>query len=289
MRNIIGRLEKLTGSRILAYQHIEGGYTPAVRLRCQTATTSFFAKIGVTPATSSYLRREIRVYAHLQGEFLPKLIAWDDQEQEPILVIEDLSGYHWPPPWAPRQIDMVLAQIDALHNTPAMIDPYAEVHGNGGGNWHTVEVDPGPFLALGMTTKKWLGAALPLLLENTNECQTEGNSLTHWDLRSDNICIGEKTVRFVDWNLACLSNPRLDLGFFLPSLAYEGGPEPESILPDAPEVAAWVAGFFAARAGLPIIPDAPYVRRVQRQQLETALPWAVRELGLPPLDWKEAG
>jgi hypothetical protein len=53
-------------------------------------------------------------------------------------------------------------------------------------------------------------------------------------------------------------------------------------LPDAPEVAAWVAGFFAARAGLPVIPDAPRVRVVQRQQLETALPWAARALGLPP-------
>ena len=72
------------------------------------------------------------------------------------------------------------------------------------------------------------------------------------------------------------------LGLWLPSLAYEGGPEPEQILPDAPEVAAWVSGFFAARAGLPQIPDAPRVRWVQRRQLATALPWAVRALGLPP-------
>jgi hypothetical protein len=53
-------------------------------------------------------------------------------------------------------------------------------------------------------------------------------------------------------------------------------------LPDAPEIAAWLAGFFAARAGLPIIPDAPLVRRVQREQLSTALPWAQRALGLTP-------
>jgi hypothetical protein len=78
-----------------------------------------------------------------------------------------------------------------------------------------------------------------------------------------------------------VSNPQLDLGFWLPSLAYEGGPAPERILPDAPEVAAWVAGFFAARAGLPGISDAPRVRLVQRQQLATALPWAARALGLP--------
>ena len=90
----------------------------------------------------------------------------------------------------------------------------------------------------------------------------------------------------MDWNLACLSNPNLDLGFWLPSLAYEGGPKPEEILPVAPEIAAWVSGFFAARAGLPAIPDAPRVRLVQRQQLETALPWVSRTLGLP-LPWEE--
>src|SRR3712207_8126987 len=35
-----------------------------------------------------------------------------------------------------------------------------------------------------------------------------------------------------DWNLACLSNPELDLGFWLPSLAYEANIEPETILPE---------------------------------------------------------
>jgi hypothetical protein len=93
----------------------------------------------------------------------------------------------------------------------------------------------------------------------------------------------EKPSDLRGWNLTCLSNPKLDLGFWLPSLAYEGGPEPETILPHAPEVAALVAGYFAARAGLPGISDAPRVRLVQRQQLTTALPWAVRALELPPL------
>jgi thiamine kinase-like enzyme len=106
-------------------------------------------------------------------------------------------------------------------------------------------------------------------------------------LRSDNICITDRQVKFIDWNGACLSNPKLDLGFWLPSLAYEAGLEPETIMPDAPEVASWVSGFFAARAGLPEISDAPRVRPVQRRQLATALPWAVRALDLPPLPSNE--
>ena len=87
-------------------------------------------------------------------------------------------------------------------------------------------------------------------------------------------------MKFIDWAEACRSSAAVDLGFFLPSLAFEGGPPPETILPDAPEIAAAVAGFFAARAGLPDIPLSPFVRRVQREQLSTSLPWAARALGL---------
>lgn len=142
--------------------------------------------------------------------------------------------------------------------------------------------DPGPFLSIGIADEHWLNQALPALVSNEGRCQIEGNSLTHWDLRSDNMCLTKDRAIFIDWNNACLSNPQLDLGFWLPSLAYEGGPLPERIMPEAPEIAAWVSGFFAARAGLPGISDAPRVRLVQRQQLETALPWAARALGLSP-------
>ena len=76
----------------------------------------------------------------------------------------------------------------------------------------------------------------------------------------------------------------LDVAFWLPSLEFEGGPPPEDVAPPAGVFASLIAGFFASRAGLPDIPDAPFVRRVQREQLSTALPWAVRALGLPPLD-----
>ncbi|MGH3031166.1 MAG: hypothetical protein ACRDNE_10445 [Gaiellaceae bacterium] len=69
---------------------------------------------------------------------------------------------------------------------------------------------------------------------------------------------------------------------WLPSLEAEGGPPPEALLPEAPEAAAFMSGFFAARAGLPPIPTAPHVREIQLAQLLTALPWAARALGLPP-------
>lgn len=47
------------------------------------------------------------------------------------------------------------------------------------------------------------------------------------------------------------------------------------------ELAAMLAGVWAATAGLPPPPTAPNVRAAQLTQLRTALPWAARELGLP--------
>ena len=283
-RELRSRIERLVSAKVESYRRVEGGYTPALRLLCRTDATSVFVKIGTTPPTSWNLSREIRIYNSLSGDFMPRLVACEDHESEPILIIEDLSAQHWPPPWDERRIELTLSQINALHNTSAAVEPYAQVHGSlDDGNWRAVAADPEPFLALKVADAKWLEAALPSLLEYEESCSTAGESLAHWDLRSDNICITAEHAMFIDWNGACLSNPRLDLGFWLPSLQYEGGPEPEKILPDAPEVAAWVSGYFAARAGLPEISDAPRVRTVQRQQLETALPWAVRALDLPSL------
>jgi hypothetical protein len=88
----------------------------------------------------------------------------------------------------------------------------------------------------------------------------------------------------VDWNLACVGNGAFDVAFWLPSLRLEDGPEPWEVMTQAGPLAAAVAGFFAARAGLPPPEGAPTVRDFQRRQLDVALPWAARELGLPPVD-----
>lgn len=277
------RIERLAGARVESYSRVEGGYTAALRLLCRRAGGggSFFAKVGTTPVTRAALRREIHVYERISGDFMPRLLASEDDESAPVLLIEDLSGHYWPPPWDGRRIELTLARLEELHGTTASLETYAQVHGKGEPNWLAVAADPGPFLSLGLADARWLGASLPTLVEVEASCATAGESLTHWDLRSDNICMKDGRVVFVDWNGACLSNPRLDLGFWLPSLAYESGIAPEEILPDAPEVAARVSGYFASRAGLPGIDDAPRVRAVQRRQLEAALPWAVRALGLP--------
>jgi thiamine kinase-like enzyme len=173
-----------------------------------------------------------------------------------------------------------LENINALHSSRAELRTFQVAHEQLSLGWKMVAENPRPFLDLGLVSSDWLYRALPKLREAEGTCRTSGTSVTHFDLRSDNICLAGSGIKFIDWAEACNGDPNLDLGFWLPSLGFEGGPKPEELLPDSPNIAAWVSGYFAARAGLPNIPDAPFVRRVQREQLSTSLPWAVRTLKL---------
>jgi thiamine kinase-like enzyme len=233
--------------------------------------------------TATHLRGEGLAYERLTGAFMPRFIGWEDDAHAPILAIEDLGDARWPPPWDRPAVDRVLEQLETLHANTTPLRSFVEAHSSSSDGWARVAAAPEPFVSLGMASREWLARALPKLIEAEAACPTDGASVAHFDLRSDNICLTASGPKFIDWAAASQGNPDLDLGFWLPSLAFEGGPAPDEILPNAPEVAAYVCGFFAAYAGLPIIPDAPFVRRVQREQLSTALPWVVRALKLDAL------
>ncbi len=275
------RIAELVGDVPTSFKRVSGGYTATARWTFRAGDRSFFAKIGTTEHTRTELRHEIAAYEAIRGDFMPSRIAGQDHETAPILILEDLSSFRWPTSWLAGDVDAVLATLARVHGETADLPTFAQRHGRLP-NWHVVADDNRPFLSLGLVSERWLKGALPVLLDAAARCQTAGGSLTHWDVRSDNICIRGGKAKLVDWNNACLSNPRLDIGFWLPSLAFEGGPNPESLLPDEPEIAAFVAGYFAARAGLPEIEDAPFVRRVQKEQLGPAMAWAVCALDLPP-------
>jgi aminoglycoside phosphotransferase (APT) family kinase protein len=241
-----------------------------------------FVKVALDDTAAEWLRSEHLVYAAVEAPFIPELVGWHDGEQT-LLAIADLSDAHWPPPWTPEQIDAVCAALDELHATPPPpeLPPIADGREwlNG---WELVAVDVEPLLSTGLCSRRWLEQALPALLETGRTCALEGDAFLHLDVRSDNLCLRDGRAVFVDWNLAHVGNPLLDIVAWLPSLRLEAGPEPGELVPDSEGLAALLAGFFAARAGLPAPSTAPRVREFQRRQAEVALPWAAAELRLPP-------
>lgn len=279
------RLEGVVGRPLLAVRAVEGGYTPALRLVLSLAGgASVFIKIATDADTATALRREHHVYASLSGPFLPAFLGWDDDGEQPLLVLEDLSAGFWPPPWNEARLRGVVAALEELWQRELEEVPCLETFGALARGWERIAADPEPFLSLGVADESWLQAALPALLAIDGEAVLRGESLLHMDVRSDNLCFVDERTVLVDWNWVCAGNPAVDLGAWLPSLELQGGPAPEALLPDAGDVAALLSGFWATQAPLPPLAHAPHLREMQRKVLaESALPWAIRALGLPPL------
>jgi hypothetical protein len=184
-----------------------------------------------------------------------------------LLVLEDLSGADWPPPWSSERIDAVLASLEALRAIPPPAGIGSlEANREELVGWGRVAASPERLLATALCSRAWLDEALPELVRASADAE---------------LCLVDGRAVLVDWNLACAGNGDFDVAFWLPSLQLEGGPAPWEVLPGAGGLAAVVAGFFSSRAGLPPPSGAPTVREFQRAQAAVALPWAARELGLP--------
>lgn len=280
----VDRVERALGWRPTQFRRAaegRGTSDTAARWIVGSDTRSAFVKIGATELTAGWTRDEHRNYVTISGPFMPRVLGFDDDGVRPVLALEDLSSASWPPPWTRERVDAVLETLAAVHATP----PPTHLEGkriDWGTNWQAVADDPKAFLAVGLCSRSWLRDALPTLIAASAEAPIEGFSLVHLDVRSDNICFPGSRTLLVDWNAAAILNPDVEVAAWLPSLHAEGGPAPEEILPSAPELAAWLAGYFCSRAGEPDIPDAPHVRPLQLLQAREALPWAARALGLEP-------
>jgi hypothetical protein len=284
--DLADRIGAMLGAPVAAGAPVSGGYTAAARWRVTLGSgRTAFAKVGTTAITAAALRDEAAVYTALAGPFMPafmpQFLGWQDDAEQPLLVLEDLTAAVWPPPWTDERVAAVRRALDVLHAHPARLRPVATTDTYWSTGWQRVSEDPRPFLGLGLTSDRWLEAALPALLQAAASVRLEGDQVVHLDVRSDNLCLAPRGAVLVDWNCACLANGDLDTGFWLPSLQAEGGPAPERVVGLRPDLAALVSGYFASRAGLPAIPEAPRVRLVQMQQLVPALRWVVRALGLP--------
>jgi hypothetical protein len=276
----VARAERILGREASTWARVESrGYSVNEHWTVGFADGSraFLKEASVDPSTQ-WVRDEEHVYSCIRGPFMPEFLGFEDGEK-PLLILEDLlPDARWPPPWHPGDVEAVLATLRevAAARVEGELPRLAEDTWVG---WPEIARDPAPLLSTGVASAKWLERALPALLEAEERTPFDGDSLVHGDVRSDNLCFRDGRAILLDWNHARLGNPAFDVAFWLPSLVLEHGPAPDEFGVD--EFAAAVAGFFAARAGLPPPEGAPRVRGFQRAQLEIALPWTCRVLGLP--------
>lgn len=269
---------RLLGSPVVSSQTAEGGFSPATRERVVLEDgRRAFVKAATGPMTSAWLRDEWRIYGAVEAPFIPRVLAWDPTVA--VLILEDLGDCERAPPWTSDAISAVLRSLDALAGLepPAALTPITP---DGWDGWAKTASDPGRLAPFGVECG-WLDRALPALVRAEAAVRLGGESVVHLDLRGDNLFLRDGWAVIVDWNWAGIGNPLLDRAFWAPSLQLDGGPAPESIVGDQPELAAVVSGFFAWRTPEPVELASQRIRDFQLAQLEVALPWAARALGLP--------
>jgi len=265
----VARAEGLIGAEAEAWARVvRTGYSLNEHWTVNFADgTRAFLKLARIDPSPQWLRDEAAILSTVQGGSAPRFIAFDDGT-EPLLVLEDLMPARWPPPWQDGDIEAVLAALAEVAQTRADVPLLEDADLNG---WRTIAADPEPFLSTDLRDAAWLERMLPTLLAATEAAPLAGDSLLHCDVRSDNLCVKDGRVVLVDWNHARIGNARFDIAFWLPSLVLERGPKPQRFGVD--DLAPVVAGFFAARAGLPRPAGAPRVREFQRAQAAVALDW----------------
>ena len=163
-REDVARIGELTGRRPIRFRRAAGGYTAAERWVVDLeGGAGAFAKIGVDQSTAGWLRQEHRAYAALDGDFMPELLGWDDGER-PLLLLEDLSGCFWPPPWDAGKVDRVLEAVARLRAADHRhLSPLDSAASGLAGCWQTVAEEPAEFLSLGLATGRWLRDSAPVL------------------------------------------------------------------------------------------------------------------------------
>lgn len=261
-----------------------GGWSVAVRAVLDLEDgRRVFPKLGDVPDTQRAIREEIGVYEVLGPRpFLPRLLSAD--LTVPVLVLESLEDAVWPPPWSEASLRALDRLCDEIAATPGPVGlPTVTSWVARERGWRQVADDPEPLVRTGLVSERWLAAHVPTLAAAAASAPTEGTSLQHGDLRSDNLAVrGDRGIA-VDWNGAMRGDARWDRMCLVHTLQMEGVGTVDDLAPDAdPAIIAWVAGFFAARAGLPPPEGAPRVRPFQRAQLKVVLPWTCRLLGLAP-------
>ena len=296
------QVEDQLGGRVVRAVTQPGGFSPGVaaRLELESGARAFIKAVGdINPDSPGLHRAEARITAALPASTpAPRLLASVDSDGWVILLFEDVDGRMPRQPWEPAELRLVLGALTDLNRalTPSPIEaPLAATRfRNLGTSWHEF----GQALAAGSIEladlPPWAGRHLDQLMDTESRwgAAVSGCSLTHGDMRADNLLLAGERVVFVDWPWACLAAPWFDLVIMLPSIALQGGPPPEDVLaghplthaadPDAITVAvAALAGMFCWTGRLPDPPGLPTLRAFQRAHAEVTLNW-VRER----TDWR---
>ncbi|MEO6998325.1 MAG: hypothetical protein ABI112_09605 [Terracoccus sp.] len=221
--------EHQLGSSLVSATDVVGGMSPgpAARLQAVSGTRSFVKACGpaLNPDTPGLLRDEVAVLNALPAHpNVPSLLATYDDGDWVALLLEDINAPLVELPWRQVQFDRVSHALVEVHeaSTP---NPWAaapsapEKSAPFLSRWRTLVAQPPVDLS------PWWRAHLEPLAVHAAHVLDDiaGTTLSHWDVRADNLMVDDRRVVVVDWGQARLSAPWVDHALIAFDVAMSGG------------------------------------------------------------------
>lgn len=282
---VVDAVAQATGERAASWQHVVAGYTHAEKWIVDLGVRTAFVKASADAVARGQIEREASVIEAVRASFMPRLYGSATVGEWSVLVLEDLRGADWPPPY-PDDGDALLATVAEVAATapPAWLArrPEGRPHGT---YWQRIAADPGPVLANGSFSASWLEGALPLLDAAESTARLDGDQLIHDDVWAGNVCYTDRGALLIDWPGAAIGDRRIDLAYAVLSIRSSGVAPPSVHFPDEAAYAALLAGANAYQAAQPVNPLIAYgdeLREGWLFDLDFALTWVCELLELPP-------
>ena len=293
--NVRHALESKLGASVSAAITQPAGFSPglASRLVLADGRRVFLKAVHESgnPDTPGIHRREARIVAALPASApVPRLLWSHDEDGWVALCFEDVDGRHPHEPWTEHDLAVVVPALTRMSTglTPSPIDTGETAAGALSRHINGWQV------ALASRDERfdpWVRKNLERLaqLEARAPEAADGDTLLHFDIRADNILISGDRVYVVDWPWARSGAAWVDWVAFAPSVAMQGGPDPESLLRrfdvggaaheaiDA--VLCSLAGYFMVEALAPSPPGLPTLRAFQAAQGRQAIAWLRERTG----------
>lgn len=282
---LLNLVESAIGKRAKSWHVPDCGLSAAFRYTVVLEDASkVFVKASTDDETEEWLRTEYLVLSSINSKFAPGVVAWiDDPGNYPVLISEDLSHAYWPAShagvtWRAGDYDLL---FNALQNLSSIEPPAGlrKMQNYKQSLWSKIAHSPASFLKLQLCSEQWLSKSINTLIHAESKRDITGSCLVHNDTRSDNICILDKQVKFVDWSHAAMGRASRNLSVLLPTLHLEGGPIPYEIMPDA----GGEATVQAAEHILRLLSDTSmpeWLQGVFRKIISIELSWAASCLNL---------
>ena len=292
-------VERELGSRVVDAVDQSGGFSPgpAARVRGDDGQRAFVKAASREVNHDSYEmhRREARLTAALpRSPFTPDLLATYDEDPWVALLYTDVDGHTPQIPWRANELSQAVDALARLHDsfTPSpvtAVEPVADLLDDDLNGWRTLSSG-----SLPAGIDEWSARHIERLagLEAGWVDATAGETLLHTDVRADNMLVTEHGIVFVDWAHASRGAAWFDLAAWAPSVAMQGGPDPDTFVtqalasraaaPDSDQLTATVAaiaGYFTERAATPPPPGLPTLRKFQAAQGEITRAWLRRRTG----------